>query len=77
MPGVRVANTRRYHLYAMVELSGARVVRVLCVCVDAPCYWAAEVCVGDAFECARSWLTPLGIAAHEHFLLPMMLKKRD
>ena len=39
--GVRVAATRRPHLYVMGVLSGARVVRVLCVCVAAPCCSAA------------------------------------
>ena len=40
--GVRVATSRRPHLYVMAVLSGARVVRVLlCVCVAAPCCWAA------------------------------------
>ena len=34
--GVHVATTRRRHLYVMTVLSGARVVRVMCVCVAAP-----------------------------------------
>ena len=34
--GVRVAATRHLHLYVMIVLYGARVVRVLCVCVAVP-----------------------------------------
>jgi len=39
--GVRVTATRRPLLYVMVVLSGARVVRAMCVCVAAPCCWVA------------------------------------
>jgi hypothetical protein len=35
--GVRVATTRRRYLYVMAMLSEAHGVRVMCVCVAAPC----------------------------------------
>ncbi len=74
---VRVAATRHPHFYVMALLSGARAVRVLCVCVVVPCCWAARVCVGDAFECARWWLTLPGRASTKRFLFLMMPKRRD
>jgi len=74
---VRVAATRRHHLYVMAMLSGARVVHALCMCfVAAPCYWVAYGCVWDASECARWWLTPLGRASTMHFIFRMMPKRQ-
>ena len=75
--GVRVAATRRHHLYVMAVPSGARAVRVMCVCMAAPSLWAVWVCVGDVFECALWWLTPLGRASTKRFLILMMPKRRD
>jgi len=76
MSGVRVAATQGHHLYTMAVLYRAHVVCVLCVCVAAPCCWAALVCDGDASECARLWLTPLGMASTKRFFFFLMMPKR-
>jgi len=36
-PGSAIVTSRHLHLYVMVVLSGARVVRALCECEAAPC----------------------------------------
>ncbi len=38
--------------YVMTVFSGTRVVRVLCVVMDAPCCAVVCLCVGVAAECA-------------------------
>ena len=75
--GMRIATTRYPRHYVMAKLSRARVVRVLCVYMAAPCCWAARVCIGDVSECARQRLTPTGRASTKRFLFLMMPKKRD
>ncbi len=75
--GVRVEAVRHRYLFVMTMLSGARVVRVMCVCAVAPCWWAAWVCIGVASECARWWMTPLCSSSTRRFLFLMMPKRRD
>ena len=75
--GVRVATTCRHQLFMMAVLSGARVVCALCVCVAAPCCWAACGCVGDASECSRHWLNPPGRASTRRFVFLLVPIRRD
>jgi hypothetical protein len=51
------AATRRHELYVVAVLSGARVVRVLCVCVATPHVGWYVLGASDAFDCAQWQLT--------------------
>ena len=61
----------------MAVLSGARIVRVLCAWVAAPCCVATYVFVGVAAECVRLRLMAPGTASTKRFLLLMISRRRD
>jgi hypothetical protein len=63
--------------HMMAVLSGARVVRVLCVWVAAPCCQAACECVGVAAECERCQFMALGSASTKRFLFVIIPKRRN
>ena len=77
LSGMRVATTLRRLPYVMAVLSGARVVHVMCVCVAAPCCWAACGCDGDAAKVAWRWLTHPGRASTKRFLFLMIPIRRE
>jgi hypothetical protein len=60
----------------MAVLSGARDVRVLCVCVDVSCFVTALGARASA-ECARLRLTVPGRQSTKRFLLFILAKRRD
>ena len=60
------------YVYVMAVLSGARVVRVLCVCVAASCCVTACVGARAAAECARLRLT-IPTSSEVRFLVCVVL----
>ena len=62
--------------HATSVLSGTRVLRVLYVVMDTPCFVVACVCVGVAAECARVRpMAPCSVST-KRFLFPIMHKRR-
>jgi hypothetical protein len=76
VPGCVSTSSRTGKFYVMAVLSGARVVRVLCVCVSASSWVVARWCAGDASECARCRLTPPGSASTKRFMFRIMPMRR-